>query len=141
MAEALSDRELDLLTEVVAAWASARPDVRAVAMVGSYARGLATADSDVDFVVLTADPETYVEDDEWIGSLDEGNLIATKSWGAITERRLRRPNGLEIEVGIGQPTWAAVDPVDPGTARVVRDGMRIVYDPDGLLQRLVAACS
>lgn len=36
---------------------------------------------------------------------------------------------------------AATDPVDPGTRRVVGDGLRILHDPDGLLARLLEACS
>jgi hypothetical protein len=38
------------------------------------------------------------------------------------------------------PTWAATDPVEGGTRRVVTDGMSIVYDPEGLLARLMHAC-
>ena len=49
------------------------------------------------------------------------------------------PSGLEVEVGIAAPSWAATDPVDPGTRRVVEEGMRIIYDPEELLTRLVGA--
>ncbi len=49
------------------------------------------------------------------------------------------PSGLEIEFGIGSPTWAATDPLDPGTKRVIRDGLHILYDPDGLLTAVQAA--
>lgn len=57
----------------------------------------------------------------------------------MTERRVRLDSGVEIEFGFTQPTWASVDPVDAGTHRVVRDGLRPLFDPAGLLARLVAA--
>jgi Nucleotidyltransferase domain len=75
------------LLERATAWARRRPDIRGLALVGSWARGSARTDSDVDLVVLTTDP------------------------------------------------------VDPGTRRVVTDGMRILHDPDGRLAALAAAAT
>jgi len=54
-----------------------------------------------------------------------------QQWGAIAERRIVLPSGLEVEVGIGPLSWAQIDPVDAGTRRVVTDGCRILHDPDG----------
>jgi predicted nucleotidyltransferase len=130
----------EVITRVVG-WAEALPDVRAVALVGSYARGAAQTDSDIDLVVLTTNPARYTTEDDWVMDFGLGNLVQTTDWGAITERRLRLPDGLEIEVAIGHPDWASVDPLEPGTRRVVTDGMRRLYDPDGLLRRLQSACS
>src|SRR5687767_1223031 len=41
----------------VVEWAERRPDIRAVALVGSHARNTATPDSDVDLILLTTQPE------------------------------------------------------------------------------------
>jgi hypothetical protein len=54
----------------------------------------------------------------------------------VTEERRTEVRELLARVG----AWAATDPVDPGTRRVVRDGMSILYDPGGLLERLAEAC-
>jgi uncharacterized protein len=97
-------------------------------------------DSDVDLVLLTSDPLAYVEATDWIAEFVKSELVATGDWGAITERRIRVPTGLEIEVGVGTASWARTDPVDPGTSKVVREGFRILYDPQGLLAALAAAC-
>jgi uncharacterized protein len=97
-------------------------------------------DSDIDLVLLTSDPAAYVETSDWIQGFVQGELVATRDWGAITERRIRVPTGLEIEVGVGTSDWAMTDPVDPGTRRVVREGFRMLYDPQGLLAALAAAC-
>lgn len=64
----------------------------------------------------------------------------TEQWGPLTERRFVLPSGLEVEVGVASPSWVTTDPVDPGTRSVVEGGMSILYDPEGLLVRLVDAC-
>jgi tRNA nucleotidyltransferase (CCA-adding enzyme) len=59
--------EVDRLLERAAALARARDDVRAAALVGSWARGAATAASDVDLVVLVDDPAVCLDDEaSWI---------------------------------------------------------------------------
>jgi predicted nucleotidyltransferase len=134
-------RDVGSLLARAAAWADARDDVAAVALVGSWARGAERPDSDLDLVVLTDDPAGYLERDDWVDELQPGaELVATRDWGTIVERRIRLPSGLEVEVGIGRPSWADTSPVDPGTRRVVRDGMQALYDPRGLLAALVDAC-
>jgi hypothetical protein len=55
------------------------------------------------------------------------------------ERRVQLASGLLVEYGFAPLTWADVSPVDEGTARVVADGFSVLYDPVGLLTRLVHA--
>jgi RimJ/RimL family protein N-acetyltransferase len=105
--------------------------VRALGLVGSHARGAARADSDVDLVVL-ADEAVDVEA---LG----GRLVRTRPWGALTEHRVASDDGLDVEVGVAPTSWAALDPLDDGTTRVAREGLRVLHDPDGLLGALVAA--
>ena len=47
-------------------WASAHEDVQAIALVGSYARGEARDDSDIDLVLLTDQSQKYLEELKWI---------------------------------------------------------------------------
>ena len=65
-------------------------------------------------------------------------LVRSEDFGLLQERRLRRSDGLEVEVAIGGRAWAALPP-DPGSARVVRNGMRVLFDPRGLLSELADA--
>jgi predicted nucleotidyltransferase len=51
--------------EALSRWASAQPDIEAVALVGSYARGAASAGSDIDLVILTSDVDRYLRDRSW----------------------------------------------------------------------------
>jgi predicted nucleotidyltransferase len=134
------DSEVEAFLQRADAWARGRSDVRALALAGSWARRAARPDSDVDLVVVTDAPDRYVASDDWIGALG-AELVATEEWGAVTSRRLRLPSGLEVEVGFARPSWAATDPVDPGTRRVVTAGLRAIHDPDGLLVALTAACA
>jgi hypothetical protein len=108
-------------------------------LVGSWASGTPREDSDVDVVLLTDTPAAYIERDDWLPGVGAARLVRTVDWGAITERRFARPSGLEVELGIGSPAWASLDPLDAGTRRVASDGMRILDDRDGLLAALVAA--
>ncbi|WP_327231862.1 nucleotidyltransferase domain-containing protein [Streptomyces murinus] len=145
---------LDRLTR----WAATREDIVGLLLVGSYARGAARPDSDVDVVLLTADPAPYLTDTAepdtaesdiadsggtwtgWAGELGLGRLVRTRVWGPLTERRYTLVPGLEVEFGIGGPRWARTDPVDPGTRRVVAEGARTLYDPRRVLAELVRHC-
>ena len=128
-------REVEKLVEAVGAWAAARADVAAFGVVGSYASRRPGMGSDVDCVLLTSNPELY---GTWMGDsspLAPAQLIRHQQWGPVTEWRFRRPSGLHVEFNVATPSWADVSPLDPGTARVVRDGLQIVYDPAALLAR------
>jgi hypothetical protein len=88
---------------------------------------------------LTDRPDHYTETTCWAESLGAQAIVTTKRWGVLTERRLRIATGLEVEVGVASPSWASTEPLDQGTARIVSDGLRMLYDPDQLLHELVEA--
>ncbi|MGN6472932.1 MAG: nucleotidyltransferase domain-containing protein [Mycobacteriales bacterium] len=114
--------------------------ITAVALVGSWARDEGRAGSDIDLIVLAEVPQNMLQDTDWFAALGrDAQLVAARDFGAIQERRLRLPNGLEIEVGIGRPDWASTDPLDQGTAAVVRDGLVPIFDRDGVLADLIRA--
>ncbi|MDQ4107018.1 MAG: nucleotidyltransferase domain-containing protein [Actinomycetota bacterium] len=121
-------------------WASRRPDVIVVELAGFWSHGDDRMDSDVDILLLTTEKRLYLGDEAWARDLGGLRIVKTERWGSLTERPFVLPSGLEVEVGIAPPSWGATDPVDPGTRRVVEDGISIVYDPDGLLIRLLDAC-
>lgn len=133
--------EVAALLEAAAGWARSHPDVRAVALVGSYARGRPAPGSDVDLVVLVDDPARFAPGAAWVPEAlgRPARPVRTARWGPVLERRVVLESGLEVEFGFAPVSWAAVDPVDPGTAAVVAGGLRPVHDPDGHLARLLAA--
>ena len=119
--------EVERVLAAFAEWASVRADVVAVGLVGSWARGAARPDSDVDVVVVSTAPEARVAAGDWPAGLSAAPVLRRRRWGVLVETRLGLPDGLEVEVGVVPTGWTS--------ARVVRDGMRILYDPD---QRLAA---
>ena len=129
---------LESLLHEICVWAVQRPDVQAVALVGSWARGQARADSDVDLVMLCEQPEAYRLNAVWPEQLFPGRVRAwiDADYGAVWSRHLTLKDGLEVELGCGQLQWASLTPVDPGTAEVLAGGFRILFDPHLLLQKL-----
>lgn len=124
----------------VVGWAESRPDVRAVAIVGSWARDEATTDSDLDVVVMTDEKFNYVDSQDWIEAAvtEAAPVVRHTEWGPLSERRVRLDSGFEVEFGFVPLSWASTDPVDPGTADVVRNGCAALYDPDGIVAELLA---
>jgi len=122
--------------DLFVAWASAREDVQAIALVGSYARGEARADSDIDFVILTSQPEDYRDNPTWVERFGQVEKYQTEDYGKLTSLRVWYQNGPEVEYGIATPDWAAL-PLDAGTERVIRDGMIVLYDRENLFNGFV----
>ena len=131
--------EINEIVTGVTRWAATREDITGLLLVGSCARGAARPDSDVDLTLLTTEPGLY-DGEDWARDLGMPTPIRTQRWGVILERRFATPSGLEVEFGIGSPSWADIDPIDPGTRRVVTDGARSLHDPVGMLATLIAAC-
>jgi hypothetical protein len=131
--------EVDHVLVVASCWASSNREISALGVAGSWARGAERMSSDVDLVVLTTSPDSYIQSEEWLSDFGDPPVVRTQEWGGVLiERRVRLNSGLEIEFGFTRPAWAAVAPVDAGTRRVVSDGMRPLYDPVGLLAKLIA---
>ena len=116
-------------------WASLRPDIEGVALVGSYARDVADEESDVDLIILTKHSESYLNDPSWASGFGEVGERKVENWGRLKSLRVFYRDGLEVEYGFAPSDWADI-PVDTGTHRVVKGGMKILFDPRGLLTRL-----
>jgi len=128
------------LIEIVTDWARHAEDVRAVALVGSWARGEARADSDLDLVVLAIEPQAYQGERLPLPEL-AGFRVAERRqvrYGVVTSQVLTLEPPAEMELTFADLTWARTDPVDLGTASVVRGGFKVLIDKDGLLGRLAA---
>jgi len=131
------------IIDAIILWATSEPAIRAVALVGSYARETAQPDSDIDLVLLTADPGAFRKDAVWLDAINWKGIGTgqirweDEDYGALWSRRvwLKQGDG-EIEFGFASSIWANVKAVDPGTRRVISEGCRILYDPDRILNRL-----
>ena len=119
-------------------WARAEPDVLAVGLAGSYARGEARDTSDVDLVILLRDPDMYVRDTKWTQRFGDVSRQRIEDWGLVTSVRVWYKDGSEVEYGLADADWGAV-PLDEGTRRVVADGLRLLFEREPLLSRCVSA--
>lgn len=89
----------------------------------------------MDLIILTKESESYLNDPAWAAAFGEFTKRKVEDWGWVKSLRVFYKDGLEVEYGFALPDWADI-PVDTGTHRVVRGGMKILFDPRGLLTRL-----
>jgi len=124
------------LLSAVVRWATAHPDVLAVALVGSHARGCATPTSDVDLVVIAVDPQRFLQETDWTTAFGVVTRQAVEHWGVVTSLRVWYEGGPEVEFGLTGAEWVA-EPLDAGTRQVVSEGIRVLFDREGLLASAV----
>ena len=129
------------LIDNMVAWSRDDQRVLAFGLCGSYARGEQRPDSDIDACILTFEPATLLENRDWVyvigssahvvGPVEDYNLV----------QALRVFYGeIEVEFGVTDAAWAT-PPIDDGTAAVIRDGLKILYDPEGRLQAAADYCA
>ena len=130
--------EADRLQTGLKAWAAAHTSCRALALVGSWARDAARAYSDLDLCVLTDRLDLWTVDDAWLRDLLVELGFATVSLelercGVARSWRARLTCGAELEITFADLSWARL-PLDAGTRRVARDGLRRLLDKDDRLR-------
>jgi uncharacterized protein len=134
-----TERMIEPFLNALTEWAAEESDILAVAVVGSYARGAAKVDSDVDIVLVVADPGKYFLNVDWMKRFGDICSFRDEDWGRLRSRRVHYASGLEVDFGFTVAAWAGADPVDRGTRKVVADGLLCIYDSLGVLRRLAAA--
>jgi predicted nucleotidyltransferase len=113
-------------------WAFLKPDILALAVVGSHARGAATPASDLDLVLICANPALYLQNTDWAHRFGVVEKQQVEDYGLLTSLRVWYTDGPEVEFGLTDERWAAL-PLDEGTRRVIEDGMRVLIDKDHIL--------
>jgi hypothetical protein len=134
---------IEHIIRTVLVWATAQPKIRAVALVGSHARGTARQDSDIDLVLLVTDLQGFRANTAWIEQIDwQARDSHPQKWqdedyGVAWSRRIwPAADSVQVELTFAPLSWANVDPPDAGTRQIISEGCQILYDPDGLLVRL-----
>lgn len=123
------------LSEVVS-WASKQDSVLGVSLVGSYARGQARLDSDIDLVILSNEPAKLLTKNEWLSEFGEPISKRHGDYGLVQSKHVLYKDGLKVEYGITTLEWTNTEPLDIETCKVVTDGMVILYDPENAFSRL-----
>lgn len=120
----------------VVRWAGQQPAIQAVVLVGSYARGQAGPSSDIDLVLLAGEPGRYLADTGWVSRFGVPLRQQVEPYGPLTSLRVWYAHGPEVEFGWAAPEWAAL-PLDAGTARVLEDGARVLFERRPLVSPLL----
>jgi hypothetical protein len=137
--------EASALVSAVTGWAIRRGDIRAMALVGSWARGNPNQISDIDLLLLTDRVHEYRRRQEWLTEIDFAgagyrlNSSESACYGVVWSRHVHLLPAAEVELAFAECSWAQTEPVDDGTRRVVKDAFRIIFDKDEMLSKLVAA--
>lgn len=108
-------------------WATEDDNIRCMVLVGSYARGAARSDSDVDLVVMAEKPQVFIRDHTFASRFGLIDRMQTEDWGRVTSLRVFYRDGPEVEFGFTDPSWCSA-PLDAGTERVLTDGYRVLAD-------------
>ncbi len=119
-------------------WGLCERAIQGIAVVGSHARGTARPASDLALVILLDDPLALARDDDWMARFGSIGRVRDEDWGPVKAKRVHY-DGTVVEFGLASPEWAATEPCDAGTLAVVESGVRVVYDPKGLLRNLAIA--
>lgn len=126
------DLNIRAFLQGIVEWAKNEPDLMALALVGSHARGEASPESDVDLILLLRNPEGYLKNRDWISVFGEPGHIVQEDWGKVTSLRVLYTEGLEVEYGLSNLEWGS-DPSDEGDAHVIENGLIVLYEKDGHL--------
>src|SRR5438045_6092005 len=124
----LLEMNVDAFLEKFTCWAKEQSDIEGAALIGSYAGGMATENSDVDLMILTTSASRYLDNKEWLSMFGEIARSQNETWGVVETVRAFYRTGLEIEYNFAAPSWAAI-PINAGTRRVVNDGLQVLFDP------------
>ncbi len=122
----------------VATWARDDDRVVAAAVCGSHARGEARPDSDIDLCLVCTEPAELLDRRSWIQAFGPDARVAgpVEDYNLVQSIRVFY-GSTEVEFGVTHPAWMDL-PLDRGTADVINNGLRILYDPEGRLEEAVA---
>jgi enterochelin esterase-like enzyme len=120
-------------------WGMRERAILGIALVGSHASGIARPESDVALVILLQDPLALASDADWMARFGSVRRVSDEDRGPVKAKRVHYADGKVMEFGFASPEWAATEPCVAGTLAAVKSGVRVVYDPNGLLRNLAIA--
>jgi len=113
-------------------WATKRKDIRATALVGSYAREELEKDSDEDLVIITETPQRYITNTEWTRVFGKPITKKIEKYDSLTSLRIWYESGLEIEYGFATREWIQNVSKDD-LKQITNDGLRVLFEKERLL--------
>jgi uncharacterized protein len=140
----MNTADANAIVRMVADWSVNHEDIRAMAVVGSWARGDPHQGSDIDLLLLSDRAPEYRLRWEWLTEIPfEGagyHVLSSEdaSYGVVWSRHITLLPTAKVE-SFAQCSWARTDPVDLGTRSIVTDAFEIIFDKDGRLAGVINA--
>ena len=116
-------------------WAAGEPDVLALLLVGSWAKGNNRPDSDMDLMVLTDNKAKFLDAPDYFERFGQIDRRDVEYYGRCTSVRVFFESGPEVEFGLVDGKWAS-QPLEGGTRRVLSDGYRVLVDKSQIFDGL-----
>lgn len=120
-------KEMEELINLLKTAADFDNRIESIVVIGSYARGTHTEESDIDLCIITTEKEALLKDYNFFAQFGMILKMQTEYYGACTSVRVWYKNGSEVEFGIVEPSWIR-SPLDCGTHRVLCDGYKVIID-------------
>ena len=119
------------LLQRIVEWSHACPEVQAVALVGSGARGDYPADewSDIDLILVTSTPDCFLQSSGWLDAIDEPwiSTVERDSAGKIVERRVLFRSGVDVDFIVLSVERVQALREEP-LASIISRGMQVLLD-------------
>jgi len=84
--------------------------------------------------VSTGSTGSTLEDRGWTTRFGVVEAAEVEDWGRVTSLLLRYESGMEVEFGLANLDRATS--ADDGTRRVVSNGLRVLWDPNGFFESI-----
>ncbi len=131
-----TSKDIQNILTLILHWAKSQEDIKGIALVGSYARDMAKNDSDIDLIMITKNHKNYLNDLWWLNQFGQVQFVEQVNYGKVTSLHVHYSNSYKIEFGITTSAWTKIPP-DRGSVEVISDGIKILYDPKHLIQKIV----
>jgi predicted nucleotidyltransferase len=115
-------------------WAKAEPEVVAALIVGSWARGTANRDSDIDIVLVCRNPLFYFDQQTWLAEFGDPESVTTEDYGLVQAVRAFYKDGKEVEFGLTSEEWLSEKEAQV-TGKILAEGHRLLCDKLFLVAR------
>jgi hypothetical protein len=85
---------VEFCLQALGEWASEQPEILAVPLVGSQAKGIARLDSGMNLVLIVSDPTGFFAGAERMKHFGHVRAFRDEDWGPLRSRRIHYASGL-----------------------------------------------